>query len=223
MKICNGCKRPNDERLAYCASCGAALQVSQTATEAGLCPNGHVLDPSWQHCPYCASSEQRGGGRTPTVVDAGVGGPQPVSFSAPYPVAPPAEPLPGTRRKTVFAPPPAPGADTGSRPVAAAADRRIVGVLVTHSWYPDGRIFPVREGRNIIGRSTDCDICVPEDPTLSEKNSHITYRASFVVGDLVSLGGTDLDGQPIETQFAPLPDRAKLRTGSTAWLFVSLL
>lgn len=96
----------------------------------------------------------------------------------------------------------------------------MIGVLVTYSWKADGQVFPVREGRNLIGRGEECEIRVPEDPALSDKNSHITFRQSFVVGDMVSMGGTDLNGEPVEEQFRPLGNYARIRTGSTHWIFV---
>lgn len=91
---------------------------------------------------------------------------------------------------------------------------------MTYSWKPEGQIFPVREGRNLIGRGEECDIRIPEDPMLSQVNSHITYRRNFVVGDMVSMGGTDLNGEPVEEQFRPLENHARIRTGSTHWVFV---
>jgi hypothetical protein len=96
----------------------------------------------------------------------------------------------------------------------------VVGVLVTYSWKPEGQVFPVREGRNLIGRGTECEICVPDDPTLSNVNSHITYRKNFVIGDMVSMSGTDLNGEPVEDKFVPLPNYSTLRTGSTHWTFI---
>ena len=53
--------------------------------------------------------------------------------------------------------------------------------------------------------------------------THISYAGRFVIGDLVSMSGTHLNDQPVLSQFEPLPDTAKLRTGSTTWLFVSLV
>jgi hypothetical protein len=103
-------------------------------------------------------------------------------------------------------------------PVAPA--RRVLAVLVTYSWKPEGQIYPIREGRNLIGRGDECDVHVPEDPALSTTNSHITFRQSFTVGDLVSMSGTDVDGVPIEEQFRPLKNLAKIRAGSTNFLFV---
>ncbi len=36
------------------------------------------------------------------------------------------------------------------------------------------------------------------------------------------MSGTDVDGEPIETEVVPLRNYAKIRTGSTFWTFVSV-
>jgi hypothetical protein len=100
------------------------------------------------------------------------------------------------------------------------SSRRIVGLLLTYTWRPEGQIFPVREGRNLIGRNPDCDIAIPEDPHLSDTNSHITYRKSFMLGDMVSMSGTDLNGVPVEDNFVKLPNYAQIRAGSTHFTFI---
>lgn len=97
-----------------------------------------------------------------------------------------------------------------------------MGVLVTYSWDPSGEVFAVREGRNLIGRGQECDIRIADDSGLSQVNSHITFRKGFVIGDMVSMGGTDVDGQPIEEQFRPLSNYARIRTGSTLWTFMAV-
>jgi Zn ribbon nucleic-acid-binding protein len=105
---------------------------------------------------------------------------------------------------------------------AVSSGRKIVGLLITYSWVPEGQIFPIREGRNYIGRDNDCEVCVPDDQTMSGRNSHITFRQNFVVGDLVSMTGTDVDEVPIEEQFRSLPNYATIRAGSTHFTFISI-
>lgn len=169
----------------------------------------------------------------------GVPLPGPASpFGGPPPMQQPGAPPQGEgapRRKTVFIPPPEEG-DAEAQPGQLSSvpqpgqmsqsrrtpDRRIVGVLVTYSWKPEGQVFAVREGRNLIGRGTECEVSIPDDGTLSNVNSHITYRKSFVIGDMVSMSGTDLNGMPIEEQFVPLPNYATIRTGSTQWTFMAI-
>lgn len=120
------------------------------------------------------------------------------------------------------APSPQPGSARG-RTVAVDPARKIVGVLITYSWQESGQVFPVLEGRNLIGKDPgQCDISVPQDATLSSVNTFITYRKHFVIGDRGSMNGTDVDGEPIEKEFVPLRNYAQIRTGSTYWTFVSI-
>ncbi|HEX4136390.1 MAG TPA: FHA domain-containing protein [Bryobacteraceae bacterium] len=149
----------------------------------------------------------------------------------PVPAAPPLPPLsrpnvpsPSSQpiaRKTVYRPEP-PSGPAPLQPPPVLAQRKIVGMLVTYSWKPDGEIFPIREGRNLIGRDPDCEVCISVDQTMSGRNSHITFRTTFVVGDLVSMKGTDLNGDPIEQQFLSLPNYAVIRAGSTQFTFIAI-
>jgi hypothetical protein len=123
---------------------------------------------------------------------------------------------------------PARGAPASPRVVSPGAGspelrpgRRIVGLLLTYTWRPEGQIFALREGRNLIGRNPECDIAIPDDPHLSETNSHITYRKNFVLGDLVSMSGTDLNGVPVEDSFVKLANYAQIRAGSTHFTFIT--
>lgn len=143
----------------------------------------------------------------------------------------PSPPVPATRRVTQYvgAAPAPPATPPGESVVPQVADiarkasgRRIVGILITYTWKREGQIYPVREGRNLIGRRTDCDISVPEDQHLSDTNSHITFRNSFTLGDMVSMSGTDLNGVAVEENFVKLPNYARIRTGSTHWTFIAI-
>ena len=159
--------------------------------------------------------------------------PKPPPPVAPPPVAPPpstaTHDTPATNRRTLFADFSTPAAEApatpaaGQRSGAADATRKIVGILITYSWKQQGQIFPVLEGRNFIGKDpAECDICVPEDATLSSVNSYITYRRNFIIGDRWSMSGTDVDGEPIESEVVSLRNYAKIRTGSTYWTFVAI-
>ena len=155
-------------------------------------------------------------------------GPQGAGQSQPAEKAPAAAGVP-QRRVTVFDPSTLAGAgarsgsaEPGKAP-APAAGRKIVGVLITYSWSDQGQIFPVCEGRNRIGSDpAQCDIAIPQDDTLSAINSHIVFRKSFTIGDDVSMGGTDVDGEPVEIAFVPLRNYARIRTGSTHWTFIAV-
>lgn len=183
---------------------------------------GRVLDPT----VIARIDTNAPGPRSPTVVEPPTERSVPPTGvrPSPPPPLPTAAGQPGAARRghTVYLPPNAEGTAPGDTPAPRLAERRIVGVLVTYSWKPEGQVFPVREGRNLIGRGEECDVRIADDPMLSKVNSHITFRRTFVLGDMVSMGGTDLDGQPVEEQFRPLGNYARIRTGSTQWIFVVL-
>jgi Inner membrane component of T3SS, cytoplasmic domain len=192
VKACPKCSELSPDTAVACQQCGTVLDASVIARAAKPSPS-----------------------RAPTLVEDV------------RPTPPPPRPLGGRRGDTSLMPPsetqmPTHEAPSPSAPPARASERKIVGVLVTYTWSPQGQVFPVREGRNLIGRGEQCEIRVPGDSKMSDVNSHITYRQRFVVGDMVSEGGTYLDGQPIEEQFVPLQSYARIRTGSTQWTFIAL-
>jgi Inner membrane component of T3SS, cytoplasmic domain len=212
MKSCPKCLNLSDDAAPACEHCGT------------------VLDDS-----LIARAEGPGGARMPTVLESAArprpSPPPPSGFRPEVPSPPPgaakaAGATPGRRGQTVFMPPSevqaTAGRAAGQASLPRTTERKIVAVLVTYSWRPEGQIFPLREGRNLIGRGEECEIRIAEDPMLSQVNSHITFRQNFVLGDMVSMSGTDLNGAPVEEQFRPIENYASIRTGSTHWIFVVL-
>ena|SRR5882724_3139843 len=237
MKACPKCGTDNIDTAKFCKQCASPLQQSGSKT----CPSGkHTMDPTWTECVYCKqeSSTPAPGPvppvRTPTVVEGSRGAagykitelesvaqrpPQPVNQGGGPPHAV-NQSAGRPRSNTVFRSVNSPGPEGDQSAPSVAQGRKVVGILVTYSWSPEGQVFPVREGRNFIGRDKDCEICVPDDQTMSGRNSHITYRTNFVVGDMVSMTGTDLNGTPIEEQFHALGNYATIRAGSTYFTFI---
>ncbi len=241
MKTCTNCKTDNSDDAHFCMQCENYLRPA-----ARKCPNGHTMDLVWTECPYCKN--QSGPQpvaevfRHPTELDESriERSPNEAKDQAAK-VSPssqaPASPSPGleqdaqaraeARRKRLkteyWQPGGAPADADAPASQKSGAARKIVGVLASYTWKPEGQVFFVREGRNLIGRDEEnCDIAIPQDPTLSSVNSHISFRRSFVVGDMVSLSGTDLNGVPIEEGNRALPNYSTIRTGSTVWTFVML-
>jgi Inner membrane component of T3SS, cytoplasmic domain/zinc-ribbon domain len=148
--------------------------------------------------------------------------PMPQPFAKPAAAASPAgQSTKPPRPATVFGRAEAPVAGPPSPPPAPGKDRKIVGVLVSYSWNPQGKIYAIREGRNLIGRDPECDIHVPEDETMSGQNSSIQFRQNFIVRDKDSMSGTDVNGVPVEDQYT-LANYAVLRAGSTYFTFLAI-
>jgi hypothetical protein len=246
MRTCPRCTAENLDTDRFCKQCASPLQQSAGKT----CPSGrHTMDPTWTECVYCkqenvaAKPSAAQPARFATVVESQAdprGQGRPVTYKEETPLPPrPARPLntsntppvvpqvavePSNRQRanTIYRPLNQTASDPGLTAPAAVIGRKIIGILVTYSWSPEGHIYPVRKGRNFIGRDKDCEVCIPEDQTLSGKNSHITYRQNFVVGDMVSMAGTDVNGVPIEKQFHSLDNYATIRAGSTYFTFIAI-
>jgi hypothetical protein len=121
-------------------------------------------------------------------------------------------------KKTVF------GAPVAGVASADGGKPKIVGVLATFTWKADGQVFMLREGRNKIGRSPDCDIVIEQDNSLSAWNTSIAYRSgTFVIIAKDAMNGTFVDSVEVMPESsAPLPNYSTIRAGSTTFKFVAL-
>ena len=113
-------------------------------------------------------------------------------------------------------------------PHTSGDNRRIVGVLVSYTWEPSGRLFEVREGRTHIGSGevsdTDgpMDVQCAQDSMLSEDHAMILVRqGSFYIRDLSSTNGTVLNGKPLRPEAVEdLPSPSEIKAGETTFTFV---
>jgi hypothetical protein len=219
MIKCKVCFATNPDAATVCSVCKATLDKPAAARVPARKPTSADAAPDAP--PRRVTVFEDVSASAPSALQ-GAGQAQPAEKAA-------AAPGVSQRRVTVFDPSTLAGAsakgssaEPGKAPVSTAG-RKIVGVLVTYSWSDQGQIFPVCEGRNRIGSDpVQCDIAVPQDDTLSAINSHIVFRKSFTIGDDVSMGGTDVDGEPVEIAFVPLRNYARIRTGSTHWTFIAV-
>lgn len=190
-----------------------------------LCAAGrHSMDPNWESCPYCEAERRakertqgRGGGYAPTTRasegrQTGVGGA-----------------IGGGQRETKTMPS---GLPAGSGGQAGEPDtRRILGVLVTYTWRPEGQLFPIREGKNFIGAGDvsseptprKCEILIDADARMSSEHALILCRAGrYDIVDQKSSNGTFLANELVPVQGTELPNYAALKTGSTVWTFIKI-
>jgi len=213
VKSCPKCNNLAPDDAASCGQCGMVLDQSLIARAAG--PGRRI--------PTISESVVTSTKAPPPKIEYRPSPPPPISgtvaMSAPPPPAAGVPAASGRRGQTIFVPSGGQAA-TGAQAAPIAPARRVIAVLVTYSWKPEGQVFPIREGRNLIGRGDECDVKIPDDAMLSSVNSHITFRQSFTMGDMVSMGGTYLNGEVVEEQFRPLSNLSTIRAGSTQLLFV---
>ena len=104
--------------------------------------------------------------------------------------------------------------------------RRVVGILVSYSANPAGELYKVYEGKNIIGRGTECDVSFPNDSNMSRNHLLIQYidaKGAFRATDQGSSNGTYINGE-----VCVLGDIIDLKTndvivlGSTKLIFIAI-
>jgi len=189
------------------------------------CENGHFIDESWDLCPYCPPEERESD--IPVV--------RPNRFgSQEARTAPPPEP----RRPTTIVPPPAVHpqpvpvqAPPMERTVASQkismpdvqAKRYVVGWLVGLDGPVRGESFPLRIGRNILGRDRRSDVVVNDDQA-SAHHADLVFRPEerrFILMDHNSTNGTFVNELEIEPR-RDLIGNDVVRIGSHRFLFTPL-
>ena len=202
------------------------------------CENGHFIDESWDLCPYCPADS--GESEIPIVRPSRFGGQEKRSgiedrrATDPEPRRPVAVPPPAapTSRRADTAPAPATPMertvaaqkiDAASAAQQSAAARYVVGWLVGLSGAARGESFPVRIGRNVLGRDGRSDIVINDDQA-SSHHADLIFRPEerrFILMDHNSTNGTYVNEGEIEPR-RDLVNRDVVRIGSHRFLFVPL-
>lgn len=186
------------------------------------CANGHLIEASWDLCPYCPSD--RSTGEIPVVR------PRPAE-EARNAWGP--ERTPGSRVEVPSIPRtspqinPAPVSRTVAVPKAdlgiTTQPRLVVGWLVGLNGAIRGESFPVRIGKTSIGRDPRSDVIIFDEQT-SAHHADLVYRPEerrFILMDHNSTNGTYVN----DTEIEPRRDLAHhdiMRIGSQRFLFIKL-
>jgi hypothetical protein len=196
---------------------------SETLDSPRVCEKGHPMDPNWKTCAYCEAENRA---HQKTVQESS----QPISSESlqrsttmertrtKVEGAIPQEGQGETKFDTSDfhahedAPPP------GRKP--PAHQRKLTGVLVTFKWRPQGELFPLYEGRNVIGSGEASDVHVTTDRMMSSEHAVILCRAGRdELHDMLSTNGTFLNEKYVERDGADLVDGALIKTGATIFEF----
>jgi hypothetical protein len=180
---------------------GPATAYSRGGTQVENIPGGRPAE----------ARMQPPAGRGGTMMVPG-GSPPPLGGSPPPAVGPRAEAQKGGRSGTMVVAPP------GQPAGPPQTERKIVAVLVTFDTTPSGQTFPIRVGRNRIGRNPENEISVPNDMAMSGTNTYVHFyegSGSFVISDEHSQNGTFVNGNNIEADSVKLSNYATIRSGIT--------
>jgi FHA domain len=106
--------------------------------------------------------------------------------------------------------------------------RPLSGVVFTFTWTKLGQMFPVYAGRNYAGKAATSpegrttEVLLTEDPILADTHFLILHEpdtGQYRIVDESGTGGTFLNGEPIDSKGAELPDEAQIRAGNTLFIF----
>ena len=202
------------------------------------CENGHFIDASWDLCPYCpAPSVERMSIVRPSAPALDEPQPRPrtrASGEVPMPplssvppssygrepdsAAPTSAPLPPTQR-TIAVPRP----DHRVNSPHADPPRYVVGWLIAINGPSRGESFPLRVGRNVIGRDRRSDVIIVDDQA-STHHADLVFRPEerrFILMDHNSTNGTFVNDQEIEPR-RDLTSKDIVRVGTQSYLFFPL-
>ena len=194
------------------------------------CDNGHFIDESWDICPYCPNDaaepeipvvRPRAVEAAPAPSAAAVREPalrpitaaRPAQMSSGGPALQVAPNLEGHPERTVAA----------SKIDASQQKRYVVGWLVGLSGASRGESYPVRMGRNVIGRDRRSDIVINDDQA-SSHHADLVFRPEerrFILMDHNSTNGTYVNEAEIEPR-RDLSGKDIVRIGSHRLIFMPL-
>lgn len=184
------------------------------------CSNGHVIDASWDLCPFCPVDE-----------------PPPFSVVKPRtldaPLVPRPAPAPPIQSKPERIPsPPPPPPPPQEQPIApghtaviarASTPRYVVGWLIGLDGKSRGESFPIRIGKNVIGRDRRVEVNV-DDEQVSAHHADLVFRPDerrYILMDANSTNGTYVNGEEIQPR-SDLKAEDIIKLGSQRFLFVPL-
>jgi hypothetical protein len=181
------------------------------------CENGHFIDESWDLCPYCPAENAE----SDIPIVRPTRGPE--APRRPTAVPPPAPVSQIREVPAVQAPPMERTVAAQKIDPSAAPKRYVVGWLVGLNGTARGESYPVRIGRNILGRDRRSDVVINDDQA-SSHHADLVFRPEerrFILMDHNSTNGTYVN----EAEIEPRRDLALndvIRIGSHRFLFMPL-
>ncbi len=155
-----------------------------------MCPNGHVMEPDWDVCPYCPSSRVGGQelAKTVRIEDAAKEAPPP--------------PIPEARKTELFRVKPSIG--------AVAWRVGVDGPLV-------GTVHTIQSDKVTVGGTAGNDVQI-SDSHVSDQHASLRFKdGSFTLTDLDSTNGTYVNGKKVAKKV--LADGDQVKIGSSGWIF----
>ena len=183
------------------------------------CENGHFIDESWDLCPYCPAENAESD--VPVVRPTRFGAPDSAArVAVPRRAGPPpdrrpaaADDAPRVRRRSCADQPVERTVAVQKLDPLAQPKRYVVGWLIGLNGAARGESFPVRIGRNVLGRDRRSDIVVNDDQA-SSHHADLVFRPEerrFILMDHNSTNGTYVNDAEIEPRRDLVGERRRPR------------
>jgi len=186
------------------------------------CENGHFIDESWDLCPYCPQEDSEP--EIPVVRPTRGAPPEPLRAAPRAPVAASAAAIPMRQTSPSLVQAPVERTVAVHKLDAEGQPHRyVVGWLVGLNGAARGEAYPVRMGRNVLGRDRRSDVVINDDQA-SSHHADLVFRPEerrFILMDHNSTNGTYVNEAEIEPR-RDLTTRDVIRIGSHRFLFVPL-
>lgn len=155
------------------------------------CPQGHVMEPDWDVCPYCKGEREAPSealARTVRMDSARAD--------------PPAASRPASRKTEIM-----------ERPVEIDG----MGWLVGARGASRGTMHRLDRQKVSVGADRGCEVTI-EESHVSELHASIRYQdGTFYLTDLDSTNGTFLNDDPVQRE--EISDGDRIRFGGSEWIF----
>jgi hypothetical protein len=196
---CPTCKRPLAEGATRCAHCEATAVSKE------------------QNPPPAPSPQKTARRKTVPDSDTDDGPAEPAGYKPSSTAAAPTARVSGKGRKMTNID--SDDDDEAAPRAARGSPGRVVGWMVSFDFNDGGQEFPLREGRNRIGRDRDNDICMFYDPNVSEPHAVIVCRGGkATIKDEMSTNGVIVNDEDIGPgEISPLLSGDVLRVGHSTF------
>jgi hypothetical protein len=199
MDYCWNCGQSTEPGQNRCSRCNADL--SGTQGNFIRCSNGHIVTEGSQFCPWCGESVSQIANVSYMSADSPPSSPQRQTIRLPRP---------SEVRTVIYR--------SGDQ-TAEAGLPILAGFLVSFELSKQGSFFPIREGRQSIGKGAAMRIRIDDD-SLSEEHAVIVYRkGQFFFEDKLSTNGSEINGQEANGQKS-IKHGDILHLGSYNYVFV---
>jgi hypothetical protein len=191
------------------------------------CMNGHYYKSNIGECPYCPKpdSQRTSGSMDKTQFSSDMGG----SLNKTQIFTPSGgqgtgadSNRSGRDLSKTFISVPGGASEGGEQGESVQREtRKLMGWLVSYTIDPMGVDFRIYEGNNAIGRSSDNDICIASDSSVSGRHATILCKKGrFFVKDEMAANGSYLNGLELEIgKPYDMNDNDELRVGDTVFRF----